>query len=147
MLAALLLLCVQSPVPSIEPVRAEASIQRISVFKDGRAMVHRRVDLPGSGSFLLSADHAPAHGTLRVEGAPGVELRSVSSPAPGGRMREVELWFHSSPMDSVRGTLIQDPEDQRRAGLSFPRPTNHGCWIRRMACSWSTDQTFPGRCG
>lgn len=61
-----------------EPVTLDATPQRISMFKNGLAMVTSRADVPGPGAYLVAAPEA-RYGSLWLGWEPGLTLQQIVS--------------------------------------------------------------------
>ena len=58
-----------------EAREVDSRIERISLFKNGLCVVHRVVELPGPGEFVLEQTPQPVHGTYFVASRHSVQSR------------------------------------------------------------------------
>lgn len=101
----------------------DSQIVSIAMFKNGLAVVKRKIEVPGAGTYLVSDVPEPVHGTLWIESDAEVEarisLRDMEVPLrtrEGVNFqeelagRDVVIYFHDSRIPPVNGKVLRlDP--------------------------------------
>ncbi|MEX0776305.1 MAG: hypothetical protein WD042_11425 [Phycisphaeraceae bacterium] len=124
---------------AVVPVRAadepvvNGPIITLGLFKNGLAVVERKIELPGAGTFRLDDAATPVHGTLWVLGGPAVTLsmtmREVEKPLEQGGVdlqsqltgRSVTLRFREPNQPALTGQVVSLalPEGDRAWNRSY----------------------------
>jgi hypothetical protein len=112
------------------PTPVTSRISAASLFKNGLAIVERKVTLPGQGSYALDLNLRPAHGTLWIDSKVpvlvGTAERAVKAPrsAIGGSLaaelagRTVTLHFRNEKRLPVSGKVEPLARPMREPGES-----------------------------
>lgn len=117
----LLMLCVLAvAAPSrADEIPLESKIDSVGLFKNGLAVVHRSVQVSGSGIYRVEDVPVPVHGTYWIDGDVPVEtqvtMREVDAPVrmkPGIDFqqdlvgRAVNIRFHDGTLPGIKGTVV-----------------------------------------
>lgn len=126
-LAVGMMLAVCGAVASADAQRVESRIVSVGLFKNGLALVTRKMTVPGPGCYITDDAPEPVHGTFWVESDAVVEtkatLREVNMPvasAPPGDLasvcagKEVVIRFRDASTPAVRGRVAKPDETKAR---------------------------------
>ena len=121
----------------------EAPVTSVALFKNGLAIVQRTVTLPGGGRFELDTVPEAVHGTLWVQCATPLDVRSIErqvelptdgrwdrDPAREFAGRSVRIRLRGEPLTELSGRVakLADPEAQRGWSRSFEQTHRWDHW-------------------
>jgi len=128
----------------------DSTIESIGLFKNGLAVVRRRITLPGPGMYDVLDLPEPVHGTFRLESAATIDVRMTETQVAGGETpigldraslagSVVTIYFKEAHLPSLTGRVKAAPAAaDRGAGRGhhelWNAPRSPWAW----AGSWST---------
>jgi hypothetical protein len=130
-----------------QPTSIDSRIDRVSLFKNGLAVIERTIELPGPGEYRLQ-NIAPVHGTFFLDSPTPVTVRTTEELAPAKPSErgidtqslagsEVEVVLKSTPDKPITGTVVGPSTD---APLS---DNNRGFVDPRYTIYWNNPAATP----